>query len=163
MRKYGLADKPLWDTESFIGKANRVSYDGELAAGLLARAFLVHATSGIERFYWYAWDNAEYPGIQLLSPAIDQPTLAGQALDRIQDWLTGKTIRSVTKAGGLWSVTLADRAGSVERILWREGTGATGPVPIPTAWKQAETITGNKLQPENGLIQVGPVPVRLRP
>lgn len=160
---HGLAGKPLWDTESFIGKSGRFEYKGELAAGLLARAFLVHAAEGIERFYWYAWDNIEYPGIRLVSDEIDVPSEAGHALAKLQDWLVGRTIASVDRAGGRWIVTLTSPTGATERILWCEGVDQTMSVAIPSAWQasKAETISGRRIPVVDGRLAVGPIPVRI--
>ncbi|MBV6458820.1 MAG: hypothetical protein HONBIEJF_01958 [Fimbriimonadaceae bacterium] len=163
LARHGLEVKPLWDTESFIGKAGKHEYQGELAAGLLARAFLVHAAEGIERFYWYAWDNVEYPGIRLVSDAIDVPSEAGDAMAKLQDWLVGRKIISVDRTGGRWTITLTTPSGAIERILWCKGVDQFMSVPAPSTWgaSECQTITGKKIPVKDGRLEIGPIPVRI--
>jgi len=162
--KHGAGGKPLWDTESFVGKAGRFEYSGDLGAGLLARAFLVHAAEGLGRFYWYAWDNSEYPGIRLVSDLIDVPSPAGYAMERLQDWLVGRRIVSIDRTGGRWIIILAGDSGAQERILWCEGTDRTMSIPVPQSWNaaSAETITGKSVPMQKGYLDLGPIPVRIR-
>ena len=58
MAKYGLSQKPLWDTEGSWGDTNSSAItDPDLQAAFVARDYLLHWSNGIHRFYWYTWDG----------------------------------------------------------------------------------------------------------
>src|SRR5207244_9381846 len=73
-----LEKKPLWDTEASWGKSEKLP-DKEDRADYLVISYLFHLSNGIERFYWYAWDNNEW-GTLARGPQIE---LAGDALRQI--------------------------------------------------------------------------------
>ena len=61
MSKYGLSNKPIWDTEGSWGNTSSGAItDPDLRAAFVARAYLLHWSSGITRFYWYAWDSPNW-------------------------------------------------------------------------------------------------------
>lgn len=62
MGKYAASQLPIWNTEvgvAFAGKLKewpKLSAE-ELIYSLTLRTYLLNASQGVERVYWYAWDN----------------------------------------------------------------------------------------------------------
>jgi hypothetical protein len=84
----GAGDKPLWNTES--GWAQPKPFPSQtLAASYLARAFILNWATGVQRFYWYAWDNHGWASLETTEPDSRTLTPAGQAYGVIQNWLVG--------------------------------------------------------------------------
>ncbi len=72
MRKNGVANKPLWNTETgwwiangdgtpdhpMVAKGGWKRLDIEKESGdYVVQAFLLARAEGVDRFFWYAWDN----------------------------------------------------------------------------------------------------------
>ena len=57
--EHGQETKPVWDTEAGWGQNSRLS-DPDLQAAFLAKFYLLHWSAGVERFYWYAYDNEKW-------------------------------------------------------------------------------------------------------
>ena len=51
-------EKPIWDTESSWGMDAKLE-DPVSQAAFLARSYILHASEGVHRFYWYAWDGSD--------------------------------------------------------------------------------------------------------
>ncbi len=99
MQRQGLAHLPLWNTESGWWLANadgtdRIGADkrwrrvdsGEGAA-VVARTLILGRWAGLERFYWYAWDNRR---LGLIEPD-GRLKPAGRAYATVARWLQGAT------------------------------------------------------------------------
>jgi len=57
LKDYGYSGARLWDTEgSWAGTAAGL-HDEDEQAGFAARFNLIHQSLGVQRFYWYEWDN----------------------------------------------------------------------------------------------------------
>ena len=71
MKRFHIEDIPLWNTETGWYFANSeggpfVRYHvltTDESANYLMRAFILCASVGIERFYWYAWNNVKMGGL----------------------------------------------------------------------------------------------------
>ncbi len=156
MQQNGAGDKPLWDTET--GWFPPSQFDsGELAAAYLARSYLILWAEGVQRLYWYAWDNNK---MSLQTTASDSTTLtpAGQAYDTIQKWLVGARMDWCNvDTDSTWTCQL-NRNGSSQWIVWNPEQSKT--IDLPAAW-HIKNITPLVREPQalKGLsIQVGPIP-----
>ena len=91
MNQNGVGNKPLWNTEAGW-YAPKPFPSQELAAGYVARAYVVNWVAGVSRFYWYCWDNHNWTTLELTMP--DNTTLrpAGKAFATIQQWMVGASI-----------------------------------------------------------------------
>ncbi|MDD2337857.1 MAG: beta-galactosidase, partial [Geobacteraceae bacterium] len=59
MRKYSV-NKPLWNTEAGWNISELASNDtvsDDTGAAYVLRAYIVNWAAGVDRFFWYAWDN----------------------------------------------------------------------------------------------------------
>jgi hypothetical protein len=166
-----VGDKPLWNTEAGWGIANGQKspdgsgpangLDGEAASAYVARALLLNRVAGVERFYWYAWDNylmglIEPDGKTLKAPA--------RAYGETYRWLTGARLqRCAPEADGNWVCSVLRKGGGEARIVWRpEGIEWWA---LPAGWKGAKAtdLHGRQWVVKSGGIGVGPSPVMVEP
>jgi hypothetical protein len=171
MGRHGLRDKPLWNTESgwFIdnrqtpvkptpsGSKSKV-LDADEAAAYVARAHLIGWASGVDRFYYYAWDNKE---MGLVEP--DGKTLkpAAVAYKVISDWIVGATMKSCRSTKeGTWICELVRENGYFGWILWHPSR--TGTYRYSDNWKivQARKLDGTRRDmTSEKAVEIGPAPV----
>jgi hypothetical protein len=92
MLQAGIADKPLWNTEAgwFLPKP----FPPELAAAYVIREFVVNWAAGVQRLYWYAWDNHGWVSLETTQRDNSTLTVAGNAYAVAFRWLTGSRMRS---------------------------------------------------------------------
>ena len=130
MTKNGLVNKPLWNTETGWWIANT---DGTPETGIpkkwkrlppfdasnyLARALILGKATGIDRFYWYAWDNNAMGLIEPISK-INKP--AAQAYGQVYDWLVGNKLNNCTHAEQVWTCDLLNSEGDISHLIWTVG------------------------------------------
>ncbi len=154
-----LADKPVWNTET--GWLPPAKFDSdEIAAGFLARAYLVNWAAGVERFYWYAWDN-QYAAIKAYKEDTRTVTPAGHAYGIIQTWMTGATMNGCTEsADHTWTCQL-ERSGKKKWIVWN--TQASRKFDVPRTWRatSATRLLQDSHPLQGTIVDIGPVPVLL--
>jgi hypothetical protein len=162
MAKHGMADKPLWNSELGWALPKVFSSDME-AAGYLARAYLLNWIGGVQRCYWYAWDNQEWATLWLTET--DSRTLkpAAIAYREIENWLIGARIVSYLVDSANTSVCLLTRGDNyTARIVWNPDGDRT--YLAPPAWqiKHLRDLTGARRDLSAGTsVQIGPVPILL--
>jgi hypothetical protein len=155
----GLGNKQLWNTETGWFPPARIDSD-ELAAGFLARAFILSWAAGVQRFYWYAWDNGA-AAIVTYKEAEHIMTPAGHAYQVIQQWLVGAQMAGCTQSSdNIWTCQL-NRAGKKTFIVW--SPQGNRKFDVPKAWQVASiTPLLNDRKTLNELnIEIGPAPLLL--
>jgi len=147
MNEYGLADKPLWNTETgFVTRndSEPQSYAGvspEQAAGYVARSFALDAAAGVDRVYWYAWDNTIY-GLSVDNGQAATKAGAGYAI--ASEWLKDAVIRRCQlRPDEVWSCQI-ERGNTVSMLVWR--THGSLAWHTPDEWH----VSGYKLLVEPG-------------
>jgi hypothetical protein len=159
MEENGLADRPLWNTETgWKIQANNAKGSSlvpyAIASEYLARSHLMYRALGISRFYFYAWDNKSMGLVE--GDGEDKPCAAAYA--RIQNWLTGKAMTACKRdAKGVWRVTLMQG----ERrhwVIWHPDMRMT--IDRPAAGVELQTIHG-EVRSIAGTTQldIGPGPI----
>lgn len=120
----GESSKPLWDTEFSWGDSSSTADP----AAFLARATILQASAGIQRMYWYAWDNGKFGTLWRRGEGV---LPAGSAYDEVQRWLVGGTFISPCKcADKIWVCTLVRTGGDPAIIAWAQGGSGTY-TPLP--------------------------------
>lgn len=130
MTRHGVAYKPLWNTETGWWMENGDGTDSrpapfttwkkldlEEAASYVSRSLILGWAAGLERFYWFAWDNHS---MGLIEPSTKALKPAGQAFARTREWLQGSVMTGCELADGVWICTLNHPAGGKARIVWHE-------------------------------------------
>jgi len=157
MSENGAQDKPLWDTEA--GWLPPAQIDPELGAAYLARSYIVLWADGVQRFYWYAWDNHTSVALQTTESDSQTKTPAGQAFSTIQDWLVGARM-DWCKADPeqTWQCQL-NRNGTPEWIVWN--AAGTQTLALPRSWnaKKVTPLIGESHRLSGSSLNVGPTPV----
>jgi hypothetical protein len=172
MRKSGVGDKPLWNTETGWWIANTDgSEEGagvnsnwkrlgpEQAAAYVARALILGRWAGLGRFYWYAWDNRS---LGLIEPGSKQLKPAGRAYATVRNWLVGNTLGGCGHTGPVWSCALADVSGETAWLVW--SSNASGTWALPSGWMadSLEDLDAKTRKPVDGSrIPVTESPVRV--
>jgi len=157
LQQPACTQKPLWNTESGWTKPKYFSTEQEAAAYVM-RAYLLNWLMGIQRCYWYAWDNHNWSTLDLTLPVALRPTRAGQAYGIIQQWMPGAVLSSCRRDhSGLWTCYL-EREGSVDHVVWRDEGAQT--FTIPPGWKARAVVTWTgELSRADLPVVVGPAPV----
>lgn len=154
MKRHGVGHLPLWNTETGVeiqadgfplsGIATRTH---EEAAARMAQMLILGAATGIERFYYYAWENTRSG----LVTETGQHLPGYEAMEKIQKWLLGARLNGCAsfetgavrcdgvRAGQFFIVAWADRAQERALVLpagWQvlvaEPLFGTGSVPTRT-------------------------------
>jgi hypothetical protein len=160
MRQYNVGPKPIWDTEA--GWLGPDSYPPDKASGYVARALILNWAAGVERFYWYAWENHHGTQIELTEHNNADLTPAGRAFVTIQRWMTGAVMkRCMTSANHNWICEL-QKDGKTEYILWNPD----GPVSfrISRDWhvSQVTQLAGGSGAIDGDSVSIGIDPVLLQ-
>jgi IPT/TIG domain-containing protein len=123
-----LATKPLWDTETGWGNNAYAIADPEQRAAFVARFLLLQWSVGVERSYWYAWDepnwgtlfNEESPGVGVTLPA-------GLAYQQVETWMLGANMQMPCSGNGgsqftaTYTCNLFRSGGYQAEAVWNAG------------------------------------------
>ena len=128
--KYGISGKPLWDTEGSWGNAQSGAItDPTLRAAFMARAHLLHWSTGIARFYWYAWDDPHWG-------TLEGSTVATTAYQQVYNWMNGATMGQPCSTNGasspyhaVYTCDLTRSGGYVGRAIWNTDGNSTYTAP----------------------------------
>jgi Beta-galactosidase len=133
IRRNNAQAKPLWNTEQgWIDIPNPKPIPQATGAAYVARAYLLHWAYGIERFYYYAWDN-DWNQFQFVQTDGLSLTQAGVAYREVAQWMTGKVMESISVDNtGTYTVTLRDSRGRKQRVVWNPNQSVQ--LVIPAAW-----------------------------
>ena len=117
MRENGVDEKPLWNPET--GWAFPKPFPSEeLGAAYLARTYLLAWSAGVQRLYWYSWDNHTWVTLQTTEKDNITLTPAGRAYETVYTWMVGARLEECTQGGdNTWTCKLS-RNGSIEWIVW---------------------------------------------
>jgi hypothetical protein len=114
----GQKAKPVWDTEASWGENSLLS-DGNKQAAFLAKYYLLQWSGGVDRFYWYSYDNQLFGTLWENSKGLTQ---AGFAYQTVHDWMTGASFVQpcIPEDGGrIYSCELRLSSGNLAKVVWR--------------------------------------------
>ncbi len=153
MQDHGVADKPLWSTETAIERVameldpavawakqrgGEVPASADLGTAYLARFFVIGWGSGLARIYHYAWDDQHaWPSsptkVDRSNNAVMGLNDSGEAFRQVRRWMSGQTlVRMETgQQEGLWRAVLKDAAGRESQVLWNPGRPASAAMAVP--------------------------------
>lgn len=160
--KYGLDSKPLWNTEMGWSAPTVFSSDAQ-ATGYLARALLLNWAAGVQRCYWYAWDNQEWATLWLTEP--DSTTLkpAAIAYAEVEKWLIGARFVSCgIDRVNTYICRLAGSDGGAARVLWNPDRET--PYTVPREWgvtHMRDLAGARRFVSGEAPVMIGPLPIML--
>jgi len=101
LRSDGVGGKPLWNTETNVGRApaHTVQGSGTRAAGMVARTYLLATENNVARTFWYAADDRTWGGTWMETPDRQTLTKAGHAYVVMRDLLVGSHPRGCSVSG----------------------------------------------------------------
>lgn len=172
MAKYGMANKPVWNTETGWWQVRQHATSSTFttwkklapdeAAAYVSRALILGWASGMKRLYWYSWESANMGLVDAGNYALNS---AGIAFAKTQGWLEGAVMTECTASQGRWMCTLKRGAEGLARIVWLDAPG-TAAWEIPAEWliKEVESLDGMRkpLSFGSATIELGEGPVLLR-
>jgi hypothetical protein len=121
--------KPLWNTETGwliansqsvvkpegSGFKSKVLSDDE-AEAYIARSYILNWAMGVERLYWYAWDNHIMGLTEPDDRTVKPPALAYSA---IQKWLVGaRMISCGSDSDNIWTCKIVKGGGYAAWLMW---------------------------------------------
>jgi len=123
LAEYGLSKLPIWNTETAISSPPRANGDPAAmrkAAGQIACEHIINWACGVDRYYYYAWDNGDLGMVEGGPGGTGAPVKpVAQAYASIREWLLGSTMESLTAdANGNWSCRLLRPDGARQLIVW---------------------------------------------
>jgi hypothetical protein len=143
-------DRPLWNTESGWSEPKQFSSNEE-AAGYLMRTYLLSWLMGVQRVYWYAWDNHNWSTLDLTSRSTGAATSAGAAYGVIRSWMLGAVLRHCGRSRtGIWVCEL-ERDSGTSRVAWSDSGEQQLATPTPwdahamTSWTGQTSLTGRQI------------------
>jgi len=150
---------PIWDTESSYGDSAYGVTDPDAQAGWLARSYLEHWSSGISRYYWYAYDDNEFGTLWTPSGGLDS---AGIAYQQLYTWMAGATMSTPCSNGGsgtVWTCGLNLPNKVLALAVWNTaGSSSYGPPAGYTAYRDLAGNTTNI----SGPVTIGVKPILLQ-
>lgn len=160
MSQNGIAEKPLWNTES-----GRQRWGGPPipdrspeAGAYIARTYILNWAAGVRRFYWYAWDNT---GMAIrLTEDERRPTPAARTYADLQHLLVGARMTRCSDDHQIWVCELS-RNNTNQWIVWSPDRNTQ--FRIPEAWdvQSMTDISGHAAMLRSSNVQIGPMPIIL--
>jgi polysaccharide biosynthesis protein PslG len=148
--------KELWDTEAGWGRNTVLPNEDERAAFVI-KSFLIQWSEGVNRFYWYQWDNADWG---TLWSGVSGTNKAGRALARARAWMVGAVLNGPCReSDGVWRCSLT-RSGKRQEILW--SSSAEKILPVDNGQKSVESLVGEVAAVKASSLRVSPSPILLR-
>ena len=164
MRKYGVSDKPLWNTESgWIRNPLTDPIDPvQQAPGFAARAYILNWAAGVKRFYWYAWDDDGGDSVPFTEEDEATTTISAHAYAEVQKWLIGARMDSCERddSGSLVCKVTRESSGSAW-ILWNEDHSSKFDVPKSWQIQNCAKLSGERSPCGAGSVDVGEIPILL--
>lgn len=172
LRKYGLSQKPLWNTEMGWKIENRhfnppgedwagAALSNEMASAYLARSYILSWAVGVERLFWYAWGHNS---MGLTEFGGKNPKPVAKAYNVIQGWLQGARMTSLTQDNqGAWICQFRRADGRPGWLVWC--TAAPRDWVLPATWRAGKVsgLTGEqRVLPAIANLSGRAVPVSIR-
>jgi len=155
---HGVGAKPLWNTETGWSAPKPFPSD-ELGAAYLARAHVLAWSAGVERFYWYSWDNHTWVSIETTEKDNRTLKLAGKAYEVIYKWLVGAELKECNQdRKHTWTCSL-ERDGEPQWIIWNPDQSEVFIAPYEWHAQSLTPLLGEPRILKNPSFEIGPVPV----
>lgn len=169
MKRHGLENLPLWNTETGVETLSKTDPSSGIAArsreeavARMSQMLILGAAAGLERFDYYAWDN-ERSGMV----SANGGHLAGyEAMQRLQKWLLGARLKACQVNG---DVVRCDGERGQDRFImaWAGKTVDGRSIGVPQGWRiaTAETLPAEAVavasMRDAGTLTLGLIPTRL--
>jgi len=155
MQKHGVANKPLWNTETGWNIINHdVNNVTEKWAGpplsdsesmaYIARSYILSWAAGVDRFYWYSWGHRS---MGMTEYDVTNPKPIAKAFKEIQSWLIGSQMVTLNSDTNGTFICLLKRAnGENQWIVWNSNRKLIFSIPIEWKISRFRNLNGNESQ-----------------
>ena len=131
MQKNGVSTLPLWNTETgwwiangdgtpdhtLVAKGGWKKLALEHESGeYLTRAFLLARSEGVERFYWYSWDNRY--GLGMIEATVGTPKPMVERWRSIVADMVGASKLTCSEVERKWACNYTHKDGATRTINW---------------------------------------------
>jgi hypothetical protein len=127
MNKNGVSEKPLWNTETGwrFGSENEIpDYQtsrphrkvSKADPSFVLKAFILSKAGGVDRFYWYAWDNTSTLG--MTDPGSKSPKRVIREWPEAFDRLLGASQVRCSQNQNNWTCSFVRKNGRKDEISW---------------------------------------------
>lgn len=165
MKKTGLEELPMWNTESgwYIANAHKpISVpwhvlDDKTSMAFVARALILGWAEGIRRFYWYAWDDGNL-GLYDTQEKMSKP--AAGAYARVAIWMRNAKSISCSRLTSGAMICELNFINTRKWAIW--STEGEINFKLPANWmaNQFETIVGEHIEIGTGAVmKLGQAPI----
>lgn len=123
METYGMAGKPLVDTEG--GYSDEVGLkslfgSADQQAAFVSRFFILQASENLSSAVWFSWLMNRKTGLMGLGTAAAE-TETNQSYMQTHEWLLGSTFGGpCSLSGGVWACSLSNSVGDNELLAWAD-------------------------------------------
>lgn len=152
--------KPLWVTEINYGgrlgnRPEPLVIKPALQPAYVARTLLLSRAAGVDRVYWYAWDNRQAVGVWMTKADLRSKTAAGRAWVQTRAWMARGVEGCERDRRGTWTCTVKAKRG-YGKIMWNPERR----VGVAVQARSTTDVMGKVTRARaGGRIAVGPVPV----
>jgi Glycosyl hydrolases family 39 len=172
MRKHGLQNKPLWNTETGWWISNKTSsarlvgpspdwrkLDEGHAAAYVGRSLILARAAGVSRFFWFGWDTLD---MGLIERGTLELKPAAVAFDTMARSLTGAVLKQCSRAEAIWTCELIRTDHKKVWIVWAEDDAPRN-WSIPADWniEGVERLDASFSKLSGSVVQIGMTPVFL--
>jgi hypothetical protein len=166
--KYGIQDKPMWDTEGSWGwEARGATTSTSAQVAFVARDYLLHWSLGFSRFYWYVWEDMPGGWGFLLDNSTHTLRPAATAYQQVYDWMVGATMPSPCTYSGtdayhaIYECTLTRPSGYRALAAWN--TTGSFTLSVSDQYKHFKDLSGGTASITGGTVTIGIEPILLTP
>jgi hypothetical protein len=157
LAKYHQDSKPTYDTEASWGNVRNGPEDEDSQAAYIAQFYLVQWSEGVQRLYWYAWNDGATG--KLYNRESRTSNQAARAYREVYNWMVGSTMtKGCSPDGSVWTCSLTKADGKEALVVWNE-SGEKNYTPKGTL-KKFRDVAGNA-NPISGTVKIGPKPLFL--
>lgn len=171
MSIYGQSSKPVWDSETSWGRtAQTCFFDEDLQAAYLAQSFMLQWSAGVERVFWYMYNNQIWG--TLWTPDPQHPSYpgtlhkAGVAYEQVYKWMVGMSMTgSCAVSRTTWTCNFTGSNGYLAEALWDtsetcdNGTCGTRKYKVSSEYISYLTLDGSRIKITNGKVLIGAKPI----
>ena len=157
LAKYHQDSKPIYSTEASWGNAQNGPQGDDGQAAFIAQFYLLQWSEGVQRLYWYAWNDGAVGKLYDRDSRTSTP--AARAYREVFNWMVGSTMtKGCSPDGSVWTCTLTKPDGKEALVVWNE-SGEKNYSP-KGAFKKFRDVAGNS-GPISGPLKIGPKPLFL--
>ena len=162
MAKWNQADRPLWDTEASWGPADHLPNEDDQVA-FVARHYLLQWSKGVQRSYWYAWNDEKYG--TLWDGGARRMRRAGTAYGEIEEWLKGSIFNNSCSAtaDSTWTCDLTLADGEQGQVVWNSAVSGSATISFQALAKfvRYRSLDGHDSPISRGMVSIGAKPILL--